>query len=165
MLLGRKNSGRKWVIHLAILSSMILSFCGVSYAITDQQYLDVYFGMAQKFYNGDAAIKAPFLDIIRHYLMHGDINEDMNVAGKYSGKTIGEIIQGETQSCPMQKSVDGVDCCWGTNTGADCFENRCRNGLMYVYSCSAGQCVAPNPTACTCDSSEEALYGHSHKCA
>lgn len=163
MLLAKKITDKKKVFCLAV-SVIILSLCTQSYAMSDSQYLDVYFGMAKKFYAGDQTVKAPFLDIIRHYLKHGDINEGMNEPGKYSGQTIGQIIQGQTQSCPIQKSIHGVDCCWGTNTGADCFENRCVNGVMNIYTCDAGKCVAANPYPCTCDSSEVGLYGHSHKC-
>jgi hypothetical protein len=167
MLLAKKITQEKKIVPLAILSALLLSLCAISHAMTDEQYLDVYFGMAKKFYGGDQTVKAPFLDVIRHYLKHGDVNEGMNEVGKYSGKTIGQIIQEQTKSCPSQKSIHGIDCCWGTNTGTDCYENRCANGVMSVYGCNAGKCVAtqtPCPSG-SCDTTEIAQYGHSHKCA
>lgn len=165
MLLGRKLWGGIFFCPAAA-SALLIILAAAAHAMTDDQYLDVYFSMAKKFYAGDTTVKNKFLDIIRHYLRHSDVNEGMNEVGKYSGMTVGQIIQEETRGCPIQKSIHGVDCCWGTNTGNDCFENRCVNGVMNIYVCNAGQCVAtqtPCPSG-QCDSSENSLYGHSHKC-
>ncbi len=71
---------------------------------------------------------------------------------------------GVSASCKIEQSNHNVNCCRGTNTGKDCYEDRCNNGVLITHSCAAdGSCVQNNQS-CPSGQCGNMQDDHYHSC-
>ena len=99
------------LIAVALLCLSFQSWALVS--ITDDDYIQVYFNMAGKYYQ-DPSIKGEFFDVIEYYLTTQDVNSNLFVKGSWSGKRIISILDeyGAPCDCPPGPCAkEGKTCC------------------------------------------------------
>ncbi|MBN2251736.1 MAG: hypothetical protein JW724_06660 [Candidatus Altiarchaeota archaeon] len=75
-------------------------------AITDDEYVEVYFNMAAVYYQ-DPSIKEEFLDMIEYFLQNSNVDDNLFKEGERSGRQIRTIL--DKWGGPCEK-IDNAEC-------------------------------------------------------
>jgi len=135
--------------HIAtrvLLAIALVYFVGQVSAVitlTDDEYIRVYFNMAEKYYQ-DPSIKNEFFDVIEYYLTNDDVNANLFIKGSWSGKRIITILDeyGAPCACPPgQCPKEGKTCCC-QNKQYSCALIGGSLVWQYVSDCAQGCCGA-----------------------